>query len=308
VSGRAEATTGAWLPASSAAAQLRAVGLDAEAVRTLVAHALAEDCPSGVDVTSVATVPSDQLGVADLVARDEGVLAGVAVAALVFAEAAGLASDTHYRMVRRDGDNVRPGDTVLSVSGRVRDLLLAERTALNLVCHLSGVATATSAWVDEIAGTAARVRDTRKTTPGLRTLEKYAVRCGGGVNHRLGLHDAALVKDNHVAAAGSVVDAYRAVREAFPEVDVQVEVDTVAQARDVVAAGCRDILVDNFTLQQMREVVDLVGGLATIEASGGLTLSDARAVADTGVDLIAVGALTHSAPVLDIGLDLREAG
>jgi nicotinate-nucleotide pyrophosphorylase (carboxylating) len=192
----------------------------------------------------------------------------------------------------------------MSAHGPVTSLLTAERTALNYLCHLSGVATATARWVDALAGTRARVRDTRKTTPGLRALEKYAVRCGGGLNHRATLSDQALVKDNHVLAAGGVVPAYEAVRRHFPDLPVQVEVTTLDQLRELLEVGAPEILLDNMSTETMAEAVRITDGRARLEASGGLTLARAREVAETGVDLIAVGALTHSAPVLDIAMDL----
>jgi nicotinate-nucleotide pyrophosphorylase (carboxylating) len=205
-----------------------------------------------------------------------------------------------------DGSVVNAGDTVLEVRGGVRDLLTAERSALNLLCHLSGVATLTRRWADAVAGTDAHIRDTRKTTPGLRLLEKYAVRCGGGVNHRMALSDAALVKDNHVVAAGGVAAAFDAVRREFPDLEVEVECDTVAQVREVVEAGADLVLLDNMTVDDMRAAVEIcrAAGVMT-EASGGLRIDNARAVAETGVDFLAIGALTHSAPVLDLGVDLR---
>jgi nicotinate-nucleotide pyrophosphorylase (carboxylating) len=206
-----------------------------------------------------------------------------------------------------DGDRVEAGQKLLSVTTRTRDLLTAERSALNLLCRLSGIATATRAWADVLEGTRTKVRDTRKTTPGLRSLEKFAVRCGGGVNHRMSLSDAALVKDNHVVAAGGVAQAFKAVREAFPDLAIEVEVDTLHQLREVVDAGADLILLDNFTPGECEEAVALVEGRAALEASGRLTLDTARAYADTGVDYLAVGALTHSSPILDIGLDLRAA-
>jgi nicotinate-nucleotide pyrophosphorylase (carboxylating) len=207
--------------------------------------------------------------------------------------------------VRADGQRVQRGDVVLTVTGRTRSLLVCERTALNLLCHLSGVATATADWAEALSGTRARVRDTRKTTPGLRALEKYAVRCGGGVNHRMGLWDAALVKDNHVVAAGGVAEAFDAVRSTFPGVPVEVEVDSLAQLAEVVDAGADLVLLDNFSPAQTAEAVALVGGRCQLESSGGLSLHVAAAYAATGVDFLAVGALTHSAPVLDLGADLR---
>lgn len=282
---------------------LRAAGLDVAAVDALIVVALAEDLRDGVDVTSVATVPEDQVATLDLTARVAGVLAGVPVAARVFEVESG--GHNRVELVRSDGDRVAPGDVVVTISGRTRSLLVCERTALNLLCHLSGVATATAAWADALAGTRARVRDTRKTTPGLRVLEKYAVRCGGGVNHRMGLWDAALVKDNHVVAAGGVAEAFEAVRAQFPGVPVEVEVDSLAQLAEVVDAGADLVLLDNFTPAQTAAAVDLVSGRSELESSGGLTLEVARTYAATGVDYLAVGALTHSAPVLDIGADLR---
>ena len=195
---------------------------------------------------------------------------------------------------------------VLVITGRIHDLLRGERPALNLLSHLSGIATATAAWVDAVEGTGAQVRDTRKTTPGLRSLEKYAVRCGGGVNHRMNLADAALVKDNHVLAAGGVAEAFAAVRAQFPDIDLEVEVDSMAQLDEVLAAGADLVLLDNFSPEEMRSAVARTAGRARLEASGGLALANAREVAATGVDYLAVGALTHSAPILDIGADLRE--
>ncbi|MGN6132427.1 MAG: carboxylating nicotinate-nucleotide diphosphorylase [Nocardioidaceae bacterium] len=271
----------------------------------LVADALAEDLP-GEDVTSAATLDATELAWGDLVARRDGVVAGLPVAELVFRYVGG--EDVEVRRVAADGQDVRPGDVLLSVHGPVPLLLTAERTALNFLCHLSGVATATHAWVLALQGTGARVRDTRKTTPGFRALEKYAVRCGGGVNHRASLSDMALVKDNHVLAAGGVVPAYRAVRERYPSLPVQVEVDDLGQLRELLDAGADEILLDNMTPAQMAEAVRVTAGRARLEASGGLSLAHAREVAVTGVDYLAVGALTHSAPVLDIAMDLRPAG
>ena len=283
---------------------LSRAGLEPDVVFDLVDRAIAEDLDGGVDVTSVATVDPEARGTLDLVARAAGVIAGgpVAAAALVRASQGRVACTWI-----EDASRVAPGDVVVSASGPTRDLLLGERTALNLLCHLSGVATATSRWVDALGDSATRVRDTRKTTPGMRRLEKYAVRCGGGVNHRMSLSDAALVKDNHVVAAGGVAAAFARVREAFPGIAVEVEVYSLDQLDEVLDAGADLVLLDNFTPDQMREAVLRAAGRAQLEASGGLTLSDAAAVGATGVDFVAVGALTHSAPVLDIGADLREA-
>jgi nicotinate-nucleotide pyrophosphorylase (carboxylating) len=283
-------------------AELAAAGLDPERVLASVVDAVAEDLP-GEDVTSAATLDPARQAWADLVARADGVVAGLAVAEVVFRHVVGPAVEVKRQAA--DGGRVARGDVLLSVHGPVPALLTAERTALNFLCHLSGVATATARWVDALAGTDARVRDTRKTTPGLRALEKYAVRCGGGVNHRATLSDMALVKDNHVLAAGGVVPAYDAVRARYPGLPVQVEVTTLDQLRELLDAGAPEILLDNMTTAQMAEAVRVTAGRARLEASGGLTLARAREVAETGVDYIAVGALTHSAPVLDIAMDLR---
>ncbi len=284
--------------------ELTAAGLDPQQVSDLIVRAIDEDLDGGVDVTTVSTVPPNQRATLDLVARRPGVIAGVPVAAAVFSYVCGTTAT--ITEARRDGDRVQAGDTVLSITGATHDLLQAERPALNLLGHLSGIATATSHWVDAIAGTGAAVRDTRKTTPGMRRLEKYAVRCGGGVNHRMSLSDAALVKDNHVVAAGGVAEAFAAVRKGFPGIPVEVEVDSLEQLDEVLAAGADLVLLDNFSVDDMREAVRRNEGRAILEASGGLTLDSAAEVASTGVDYLAVGALTHSAPVLDIGADLRQ--
>jgi nicotinate-nucleotide pyrophosphorylase (carboxylating) len=283
---------------------LRAGGLDPAAVGRLVRLALAEDLgPNGVDVTSVATIPAEQTGTADLVARAGGVVAGLAVAAAVF-EATDPGTSVRFEI--GDGTPVALGDRLATVTGPSRALLTAERTALNLLCRMSGVATHTRRWVDALAGTRARVLDTRKTTPGLRALEKYAVRAGGGTNKRMGLYDVAMIKDNHKLAAGSLTGAYRAVRAAFPDLPVQVEVDTVAEALEAVEAGAGFLLCDNMSVHQLAEVVAAVGDRAELEATGGLTLDVARQYAETGVDYLSVGALTHSSPILDIALELRR--
>lgn len=287
------------------ATQLSAAGLEIDDVVRVIDAALAEDLDGGVDVTSAATVPAEQRSVLELVAREPGVVAGVPVAAAVF-DTVGQGRVT-VGLAASDGDRVVRGDVVLLASGPTRDLLTAERTALNLLGHLSGIATHTAQWADAIAGTKARVRDTRKTIPGLRRLEKYAVRCGGGVNHRMSLSDAALVKDNHVLAAGGVREAFEAVRQMWPGLDVEVEVDRLDQLRDVLDAGADLVLLDNFSVEQTREAVAMNSGRARLESSGGLTLEVARSYAETGVDFLAVGALTHSSRVLDIGGDLRDA-
>jgi nicotinate-nucleotide pyrophosphorylase (carboxylating) len=297
------------------ALDLAGTGLDEAWVTELVERTLAEDLAGGaplpadpadavaLDVTSAATVPADQLGTADLVARAPGVVAGLPLAARVVAR---LAPGATITAGAADGDLVARGDVLLTVTGPVRALLAAERSALNVASRASGIATATRAWVDAVAGTGAVVLDTRKTTPGLRPLEKYAVRCGGGSNKRMGLYDVAMVKDNHVAAAGSVAAAVALVRERAPRITVQVECDTLEQVAEAVDAGADFLLLDNMTPDRLRQAVALVGDLdVDLEATGGLTLDVAREVADTGVDYLSVGALTHSSPILDLALDLR---
>ena len=279
--------------------------LDLADLRRVVATALEEDLRYGPDATTTATVPEDAVAVAELTPRAFGTVAGIPAALAVFET---VLDSVEVLAEAKDGERVRPGEPVLVVRGRVRGLLTAERTALNLLCHLSGVATATAAWVDAIAGTGAVVRDSRKTLPGLRLLEKYAVRRGGGVNHRLGLGDAVLIKDNHVLAAGSVTAALAAARAHAPALPCEVEVDTLDQLDEAVAADAELVLLDNFTVESCAEAVRRVadrGAPTKLEVSGGLTLADARRYAETGVDYLSVGALTHSAPALDLGMDLR---
>ncbi|WP_166389433.1 carboxylating nicotinate-nucleotide diphosphorylase [Nocardioides ochotonae] len=284
-------------------AELADAGLDPRALHQQILLALAEDLPGG-DVTSEATIPAEARGVADFGAREPGVVAGLGVAALVFHLV--LGDDVVVTDRVPDGTRVAPGDVVMRVAGPIRGLLTAERTALNYASHLSGVATATAAWVDAVAGTRAQVLDTRKTLPTFRALQKYAVRCGGGVNHRLSLSDRAMVKDNHVVAAGGVVPALEAVRAAHPGLRVEVEVGTLEELRELLEVGCEEILLDNMPTEMMAEAVRITAGRAVLEASGGLSLERAREVAGTGVDFISVGALTHSVRVFDLGLDLRE--
>lgn len=285
---------------------LTQAGLDPLEIEDLALLALAEDQgPDGAgDVTTLATIAEDAISIGDFTARTAGTVAGLTVAEAVLS----VASTAEFEVERHvsDGDRVAAGQRLLTVRSRTRDLLTGERPALNLLCLLSGVATATRAWADALAGTGTQVRDTRKTTPGLRALEKYAVRCGGGTNHRFSLSDAALIKDNHVVAAGGVTEAFKAVRKAFPDLPVEVEVDHLDQIEPVLAEGAELILLDNFTPSQTAEAVALVAGRCGLESSGGLTLDNAVAYAATGVDYLAVGALTHSSPILDIGLDLRE--
>ncbi|MEU0553338.1 carboxylating nicotinate-nucleotide diphosphorylase [Dactylosporangium sp. NPDC006015] len=284
-------------------ALLRKVGLDPVGVGEIVERTLTEDLgPDRLDVTSVATIPAIQTDSAELVARADGVVAGLAVAAAVF-EAVSPSVEVAIHAV--DGSSVVRGTVLATVTGPTRDLLTAERSALNLLCRMSGVATHTRRWADLLAGTKALVLDTRKTTPGLRILEKYAVRAGGGTNKRMGLYDVAMIKDNHKLAAGGISAAYARVREAFPDVPVQVEVTTVGEAVEAVTAGATFLLLDNMAPDLLREVVAAVGGRAELEATGGLTLETAADYAATGVDYLSVGGLTHSSPILDIAMDLR---
>lgn len=289
--------------------ELEAAGLPPRDVERAVRAAIEEDFRYGPDVTSTATVGEVATVSGDVVARERGVLAGIPVALAVLA----ILTDTGVAggapisatALRADGSRIAPGDAVLRVSGPAAAVLSAERTMLNFLTHLSGIATATRAWADALAGTGAVVRDTRKTLPGLRALQKYAVRCGGGQNHRLGLGDAALIKDNHIAAAGGVTKAIEAVRAAAPGLPLEVECDTITQVREALDAGARFLLLDNMGVPELREAVAEArrhDGVR-LEASGGLRLDNAREVAATGVDYLAVGALTHSARVLDLGLD-----
>ena len=269
--------------------------------KQLIAMALIEDLQGGEDVTSVSTITTDSVSTADFTARKAGVLAGIEMVKAVLEEV-GL---TDIQIKKHDGDEISAGEVLLTVSGNTRAILLAERTALNFVGHLSGIATQTAKWVAAVAGTKCQVRDTRKTTPGYRQLEKYAVRMGGGTNHRMSLSDAALIKDNHIAAAGGVSEAFSAVRSAFPTAPIEIEVDTLDQLREVLPLKPELILLDNMTPDVCAEAVEIVAGETKLEASGGIELENAKAYADSGVDFIAIGALTHSAAVLDIGLDLR---
>ncbi|NLU61267.1 carboxylating nicotinate-nucleotide diphosphorylase [Rhodococcus sp. HNM0563] len=281
-------------------------GLDIDETRALVRQALDEDLRYGPDVTTDATVPADAVAVATMAPRQAGTVAGLDVALLVLDEVLGTGRYTVRSRVE-DGHRVVAGEPVLTLEAPTRGLLTAERTMLNLVCHLSGIATTTSHWVDAVAGTEAKIRDSRKTLPGLRALQKYAVRVGGGVNHRMGLGDEALIKDNHVAAAGSVVAALRAVRAHAPGIACEVEVDSLEQFDEVLAENVELILLDNFPLWQTQIAVQRRNTHAPgtrLESSGGLTLEVAADYARTGVDYLAVGALTHSVTILDLGLDM----
>jgi nicotinate-nucleotide pyrophosphorylase (carboxylating) len=284
--------------------ELDVAGLDADEVHRVVSTALEEDLRYGPDATTVACVPPQAVAGATVSSRQPGTLAGLPVFLVVLDAVLG-AGQYEITAGRQDGDRLAAGDVALAVRAPVAGLLTAERTALNLLCHLSGVATATTAWVDAVAGTGASIRDSRKTLPGLRALQKYAVRCGGGVNHRMGLGDAVLIKDNHVVAAGSVTAAIAAVRAHAPALPCEVEVGTLDELDEALAAKVSLVLLDNMTVVQCAEAVRRAVGTGTeLEASGGLTVDVARAYADTGVRYLAVGGLTHSAPALDFGLDL----
>ncbi len=277
----------------------------------VVAGALDEDLGGqpGVDVTTMATIPPEQTSRSVVVARADGVVAGMPVIRLVLDHvAARLVSDpVRVDLHVADGDRVVRGDVLAVLDGSTRVTLVAERTLLNVISRLSGIATHTRHWADRLAGSGAMVLDTRKTTPGLRALEKYAVRCGGGTNKRMGLYDVAMVKDNHKLAAGGLTAAYDAIAAAYPAVPIQVEVTTTAEALEAVGAGARFLLFDNMSTGLLAETVAAVRGtgeLVELEATGGLTLEVAAEYAATGVDYLSVGALTHSSPILDIALDL----
>ena len=270
--------------------------------RELIKRAIAEDLAGGEDITSVATVAGSSKIVADFVARKNGVIEGIEMAQGVLEEV-GLSD---IAVFVRDGESVSAGKVLLTVRGDTRAILLAERTALNFLGHLSGIATLTRTWVDAIDGTSCNVRDTRKTTPGMRLLEKAAVVAGGGTNHRLSLSDASLIKDNHIAAAGSVTAAFMKVREKYPHSEIEIEVDTLDQLQEVLPLKPDLVLLDNMSVEECMQAVGISNGATKLEASGGLSIENAKAYAMTGVDYLAVEALTHSAPNFDIGLDFRE--
>lgn len=280
---------------------LKSVSLDPEHTTDLVKRAFEEDLQGGEDVTSVSTIASDHTSVAEFRSRVKGVVAGLEVARIALE----LVGVTEIDSTILSDRNVEAGSVILTARGNTRALLLAERTALNFLCHLSGIATATRAWVDEVSEYGTVIRDTRKTTPGMRVLEKYAVRMGGGANHRMSLSESALIKDNHIEAVGGVGNAFERVRTLYPHIDIEVEVDTLKQLREILVYAPDLILLDNMSVDECKEAVEIVDGHCKLEASGGLSLENARAYASSGVDYLAVGALTHSAPVLDIGLDLK---
>ena len=273
-------------------------------IMALIDRALDEDLAGGVDVTSVATIDQSSESKADFVVKKDGVIAGLAIAKAVM----GRCGVTSFEAKVSDGDLVTAGTVIARVEGDTRSILLAERSALNFISRLSGIATLTRAWVEAVKGSDAKIRDTRKTTPGLRSLEKYAVRVGGGINHRSTLSEAALLKDNHIAAAGSIAEAVRSIRERFLDIEIEVEVDSLDQLEEALQAGVSLILLDNMSPEMTREAVQITRKRARLESSGGIQLESAREYANAGVDYLAIGALTHSAPILDISLDLLSSG
>jgi nicotinate-nucleotide pyrophosphorylase (carboxylating) len=267
----------------------------------LVRRTFEEDLEGGEDVTSVSTIPADHLSTAEYRLRTDGVVAGIEVAKVAL-ELMGITDLVSGVLCAH---KVEAGTVILTARGNTRALLLAERTSLNFLGHLSGIATLTRKWVDEVSEYGTAIRDTRKTTPGLRVLEKYAVRMGGGTNHRMSLSESALIKDNHVEAVGGVSKAFERVREFYPQIEIEVEVDSLDQLKEILVNKPDLVLLDNMSVDECRQAVALVAGRCKLEASGGLSLDNAKAYAQTGVDYLSVGALTHSAPVLDIGLDLK---
>ena len=281
---------------------IKALGLSPNHIFQQVKDAVAEDLMGGEDITSVATISESQVSTADFVARKVGIISGLHVAAAVL-EYCGI---NHYEVLVDEGAKVEAGKVLITAQGNTRKLLLAERTALNFLTHLSGISTTTNKWVQAVAGTKCLVRDSRKTTPGLRSLEKFAVRMGGGTNHRISLSAEGLIKDNHILASGGITSAFKSLKDKFPGKAIEIEVDSLDQLNEAVKAGAQLVLLDNMTPEQCKAAVSQVSGKCKLEASGGITLENAKAYADSGVDFIAIGALTHSAPALDIGLDFRK--
>ena len=278
------------------------LGLSPNHIFQQVKDAISEDLAGGQDLTSVATITQSQVSTADFVTRTGGVVSGLHVVAAVL-EYCGV---NHYEVLVDEGAKVSAGKVLITAQGNTQKLLLAERTALNFLSHLSGISTLTNQWVSEISGTKCQVRDTRKTTPGLRMLEKFAVRMGGGTNHRLSLSQAALIKDNHILAAGSITAAFNATKKMFPDKSIEIEVDSIDQLNEAVKLKPDLILLDNMSVEQCSQAVLISAGLVKLEASGGIAISNAKSYAATGVDYLAIGSLTHSAPALDIGLDFRK--
>lgn len=281
---------------------LKTIGLSPNHIFQQVKEAISEDLAGGEDITSVATITDSQVSTADFICRADGIVSGLHVAAAVL-EYCGI---NHYEVLVDEGAKVSAGKILITVQANTRKLLLAERTAINFLSHLSGISTSTSKWVSELSGTKCKVRDTRKTTPGLRQLEKFAVRMGAGLNHRISLSESALIKDNHIVAAGSITNAFKLVKQKFPNKKVEIEVDTLEQLSEAILLKPDLILLDNMSVDQCIKAVSIANGTVKLEASGGLTLANAKAYANTGIDYMAVGALTHSALILDIGLDFRK--
>jgi nicotinate-nucleotide pyrophosphorylase (carboxylating) len=281
---------------------LKTIGLSPNHIFQQVKEAISEDLAGGEDITSVATITDSQVSTADFICRTDGIVSGLHVAAAVL-EYCGI---NHYEVLVDEGAKVSAGKILITVQANTRKLLLAERTAINFLSHLSGISTSTSKWVSELSGTKCKVRDTRKTTPGLRQLEKFAVRMGAGLNHRISLSESALIKDNHIVAAGSITNAFKLVKQKFPNKKIEIEVDTLEQLAEAILLKPELILLDNMSVDQCIKAVSITNGTVKLEASGGLTLENAKAYANTGIDYMAVGALTHSAPILDIGLDFRK--
>lgn len=281
---------------------LKNLGLSPNHIFQQVKDAIAEDLAGGKDLTSVATIAESQVSIADFTSRVAGVVSGLHVVAAVL-EYCGV---NHYEVLVDEGAKLAPGKVLITAQGNTQKILLAERTALNFLSHLSGISTLTSHWVSAIAGTKCQIRDTRKTTPGLRQLEKFAVRIGGGLNHRLSLSQAALIKDNHILASKGITHAFNAIKKVYPDKSIEIEVDSLEQLQEALKLKPDLILLDNMSVDQCHQAVLISAGSVKLEASGGLTLENAENYARTGVDYLAVGALTHSAPALDIGLDFRE--
>ena len=281
---------------------IKTLGLSPNHIFQQVKDAIAEDLAGGEDITSVATILESAVVNAEFISRSDGVVSGLHVAAAVL-EYCGI---NHYEVLVDEGAKVSAGKVLITAQGNTRKLLLAERSALNFLSHLSGISTLTNQWVLAVSGTKCQIRDTRKTTPGLRHLEKFAVRMGGGVNHRLGLSQAALIKDNHILATGSISKAFNAIKKEFPGKEIEIEVDSIEQLKEVINLKPELILLDNMSVEQCIEAVSITEGLVALEASGGITINNAKAYAATGVNYLAIGALTHSAPTLDIGLDFKR--
>ena len=281
---------------------LKNLGLSPNHIFQQVKDAISEDLAGGQDLTSVATITQSQVSTADFTTRASGVVSGLHVVAAVL-EYCGV---NHYEVLVDEGAKVSAGKVLITAQGNTQKILLAERTALNFLSHLSGISTLTNQWVSEISGTKCQIRDTRKTTPGLRMLEKFAVRMGGGVNHRLSLSQAALIKDNHIMAAGSISGAFNAIKKMYPDKSIEIEVDSIDQLKEAITLKPDLILLDNMSTDQCSEAVSITNGLVKLEASGGIAMTNAKAYAATGVDYLAIGSLTHSAPALDIGLDFRK--